>query len=115
MGSLLFSVLAARNTACLSFSRWWDFKTQRHKGARNVSKEVSGYVGCGHYHSGGARLFPSETPRQEISAQVFGSFVTGTTQNGIENKATNSGGGLGSYRFFFSEHHGIEAELRILA
>ena len=51
----------------------------------------------------------SETPRQEILAQAFGSFVTGTTQNGIENKATNSGGVLGSYRFFFSEHHGIEA------
>ena len=51
----------------------------------------------------------SETPRQEISAQAFGSFVTSTTQNGIENKATNSGGVLGSYRFFFSEHHGIEA------
>jgi opacity protein-like surface antigen len=51
----------------------------------------------------------SETPRQEVSAQAFGSFVTNTTQNGIENKATNSGGVLGSYRFFFSEHHGIEA------
>jgi opacity protein-like surface antigen len=51
----------------------------------------------------------SETPRQQISAQAFGSFVTGTTQNGIENNATNSGGVLGSYRFFFSEHHGIEA------
>jgi opacity protein-like surface antigen len=51
----------------------------------------------------------SETPRQEVSAQAFGSFVTSTTQTGIENKATNSGGVLGSYRFFFSEHHGIEA------
>src|SRR5690348_10308699 len=52
----------------------------------------------------------SENPgRHEVSAQAFGSFVTSTTQNGIENKATNSGGVLGTYRFFFSKHHGVEA------
>lgn len=49
------------------------------------------------------------TSRQEVAVQAFGSFVKGTTQNGIENKATNSGGVLGSYRYFFSAHHGIEA------
>ena len=52
----------------------------------------------------------SESPQgNEISVQAFGSFVTGTTQNGIENKATHSGGVLGTYRYFFSEHHGVEA------
>jgi opacity protein-like surface antigen len=52
----------------------------------------------------------SESPQgNEISFQAFGSFVTGTTQNGIENKATHSGGVLGTYRHFFSEHHGVEA------
>ena len=51
----------------------------------------------------------SEAGTHEISAQAFGSFVTGTTQNGIDNKATNSGGVLGSYRYFFSKHHGVEA------
>ena len=52
----------------------------------------------------------SESPQgNEISVQAFGSFVTGTTQNGIENKATHSGGVLGTYRHFFSEHHGVEA------
>jgi opacity protein-like surface antigen len=35
--------------------------------------------------------------------------LSGTTQNGVENNASNSGGVLGSYRYFFSEHHGIEA------
>jgi outer membrane immunogenic protein len=50
-----------------------------------------------------------EAGRQEVSVQAFGSFVTTTTQNGIDNNATNSGGVLASYRFFFSEHHGIEA------
>jgi len=52
----------------------------------------------------------TEGDRQEVAVQAFGSFVTTTTQNGIDNKATNSGGVLGTYRFFFSEHHGIEAD-----
>src|SRR6266481_4679846 len=52
----------------------------------------------------------SETPgKNEVSVQAFGSFVKSTTDNGIENKATNSGGVLASYRFFFNAHHGVEA------
>ena len=51
-----------------------------------------------------------ETSGHEISVQAFGSFVSSTTQNGVENKATNSGGVLGSYRYFFSAHHGVEAD-----
>lgn len=47
--------------------------------------------------------------RQELAVQALGSFVKDTTQNGIDNKATKSGGVLGSYRFFFSKHHGVEA------
>ena len=31
-----------------------------------------------------------------------------TAQNGMENSATNSGGVLSSYRFFFCTHHGVE-------
>ena len=50
-----------------------------------------------------------ESGRQDVAVQAFGSFVTTTTQNGINNTATNSGGVLASYRFFFSEHHGVEA------
>jgi outer membrane immunogenic protein len=50
-----------------------------------------------------------ETARQDVAIQAFGSFVTTTTQNGIDNSSTNSGGVLASYRFFFSQHHGIEA------
>jgi opacity protein-like surface antigen len=52
----------------------------------------------------------SEASRQEVSVQAFASFVSNTTQNGVENKATNSGGVLGSYRYFFSAHHGVEAD-----
>jgi opacity protein-like surface antigen len=52
----------------------------------------------------------SESPeRNEVSVQAFGSFVKSTTANGIENKATNSGGVLGSYRYFFNDHSGVEA------
>jgi len=50
-----------------------------------------------------------EASRQEVSAQALGSLVKSTTQDGIENKATNSGGFLGSYRYFFNLHHGVEA------
>jgi opacity protein-like surface antigen len=51
----------------------------------------------------------SEDSRHEVSVQAFGSFVTSTNENGIENRATNSGGVLGSYRYFFNTHHGVEA------
>jgi outer membrane immunogenic protein len=48
--------------------------------------------------------------RQDVAVQAFGSFVTGTSQNGINNSATDSGGVLATYRFFFSTHHGVEAD-----
>jgi len=52
----------------------------------------------------------SETPgKNEASVQAFGSFVKSTTNNGIENQATNSGGVLSSYRYFFNDHNGVEA------
>jgi opacity protein-like surface antigen len=52
----------------------------------------------------------SEEPaRNEVSVQAFGSFVKSTTNNGIQNSATNSGGVLGSYRYFFNTHSGVEA------
>jgi len=50
-----------------------------------------------------------EGERQNVAVQAFGSFVTSTTTNGIDNSATNSGGVLATYRYFFSTHHGVEA------
>ena len=47
--------------------------------------------------------------KNEVSVQAFGSYVKSTTDNGIRNSATNSGGVLGSYRYFFNEHSGVEA------
>src|SRR5712692_2134708 len=52
----------------------------------------------------------SENPeKNEVSVQAFGSFVKSTTNNGIENTATNSGGVLSSYRYFFNARNGVEA------
>ena len=52
----------------------------------------------------------SDEGRQDVAVQAFGSFVRTTTHDGSDNSATNSGGVLASYRFFFSKHHGIEAD-----
>jgi opacity protein-like surface antigen len=49
-----------------------------------------------------------ESGNNEASVQAFGSFVKSTTDNGIRNSATNSGGVLGSYRHFFDVHNGFE-------
>jgi len=46
--------------------------------------------------------------RNEFSVQAFGSFLQTTTSNGVNQSATNSGGVLGSYRFFFNQHNGVE-------
>ncbi len=46
--------------------------------------------------------------KQDVAVQAFGSFVKKTTENGIDNKATKSGGVLATYRYFFSKHHGVE-------
>jgi outer membrane immunogenic protein len=44
----------------------------------------------------------------EASVQALGSFVKSTTQNGVPQDATNSGGVLASYRYFFDQHNGVE-------
>jgi len=52
--------------------------------------------------------FSQEASRSDATVQAFGSFVKSTTDKGIQQGATNSGGVLASYRFFFSENHGVE-------
>ena len=51
-----------------------------------------------------------ENSRQDFAVQASGSFVTSTTQNGIRNNANDNAGVLGTYRFFFGTHHGLEAD-----
>lgn len=52
--------------------------------------------------------FSQEASRSEVSVQAIGSFVKSTTDNGIQQSATNSGGVLANYRFFFTNTSGVE-------
>jgi outer membrane immunogenic protein len=52
--------------------------------------------------------FSQESGRSEATVQAFGSFVKSTTNNGVQQDTTNSGGVLASYRFFFTNSHGVE-------
>jgi hypothetical protein len=47
--------------------------------------------------------------KSDVTAQGLGSFMKQTTQDGIKQEATNSGGVLGTYRFWFNSHNGVEA------
>jgi opacity protein-like surface antigen len=49
------------------------------------------------------------TNRNEVTVQAIGSFVKSTANNGVDQSATNSGGVLGTYRFFFNNYNGVEA------
>jgi len=53
-------------------------------------------------------VMAQELGRSEVSVQAFGSFVKSTTQDGITQGATNSGGVLANYRFFFTPGNGVE-------
>jgi outer membrane immunogenic protein len=48
--------------------------------------------------------------KSDVAVQAFGSFVKNTTQNGVEQTASNSGGVLASYRFFFNRNNGVELD-----
>src|SRR6202046_5022534 len=52
--------------------------------------------------------FSQEAGRSEVSVQAFGSFVKSTTDNGVQQSATDSGGVLANYRFFFTNDNGVE-------
>ena len=46
--------------------------------------------------------------KSEVTVQGLGSFVKSTLDNGVRQGATNSGGVLGNYRFFFNKYNGVE-------
>jgi len=46
--------------------------------------------------------------RSDFTVQALGSFVKSTSNNGVQQDSTNSGGVLASYRFFFNRHNGVE-------
>ena len=47
--------------------------------------------------------------KSEASVSAFGSFTKSTNDNSIPQSATNTGGVLASYRYFFTQHQGVEA------
>jgi outer membrane immunogenic protein len=53
-------------------------------------------------------VFAQEAGRSEVSVQALGSFVKSTTDNGVQQGATDSGGVLANYRFFFTNDNGVE-------
>ena len=46
--------------------------------------------------------------KSDAAVQGIGSFVKSTTDKGTEQSATNSGGVLATYRYYFNPHNGVE-------
>jgi opacity protein-like surface antigen len=46
--------------------------------------------------------------KNDASVQAFGAFVKTTSQNGIQQSATNGAGVLATYHLFFNDHNGVE-------
>ncbi len=49
-----------------------------------------------------------EGNKQDVTVSALGSFQQSTNGNGINQTATNSAGVLFSYRYFFTDHQGVE-------
>ena len=52
--------------------------------------------------------FSQEDYKSEVTVQGMGSFTKQTTQSGIKQDATNTGGVLAAYRYYFTKHLGAE-------
>jgi len=52
--------------------------------------------------------YSQEGFKSEITAQGMGSFVKETTDSGVKQTTTKTGGFLGGYRFYFTQHLGAE-------
>jgi len=50
----------------------------------------------------------SEEYKSDVTVQALGSFVKDTTDNGVTHSASNSGGVLATYRYYFDRHNGVE-------
>jgi len=56
----------------------------------------------------GLPVYSQEDFRNEMAVQGLGSFVKETTQSGVQQSSTKSGGVLAGYRFYFTKHIGAE-------
>jgi opacity protein-like surface antigen len=50
----------------------------------------------------------AEEFKSDVAVQALGSFVKDTSENGVTHSASNSGGVLGTYRYYFGRHNGVE-------
>ncbi|HSP67162.1 MAG TPA: outer membrane beta-barrel protein [Bryobacteraceae bacterium] len=50
----------------------------------------------------------SEESKSDVAVQALGSFVKDKTENGVTHSASNSGGVLGTYRYYFNRNNGVE-------
>ena len=55
-----------------------------------------------------APAFSQEDFKSEITVQGMGSFLKQTTQDGIKQDASKTGGLLAGYRYYFTKHWGAE-------
>ena len=46
--------------------------------------------------------------KSDVTVQALGSFLKQTTQDGVKQDATNTGGVLATYRFWLDRHSGLE-------
>jgi opacity protein-like surface antigen len=51
-----------------------------------------------------------EESHSDITVSAFGIFQQGNTGNGINQSATDSTGVLATYRYFFTDHQGVEVD-----
>jgi opacity protein-like surface antigen len=51
-----------------------------------------------------------ESNHNDITVSAFGAFQQSSSGNGVNQSATNSAGVLATYRYFFTDHQGIEVD-----
>jgi len=56
----------------------------------------------------GSILYAQEGYRNDVTVSALGSFQRSTTGNGINQSADDSAGILFTYRYFFTDHQGLE-------
>lgn len=52
--------------------------------------------------------FAQDYSKQDVAVQITGNYSKETVEGGVTQKTTDSAGFLGTYRYYFSKHHGVE-------
>lgn len=54
--------------------------------------------------------YAQESNHNDITVSAFGAFQQSSSGNGVNQSATNSAGVLATYRYFFTDHQGVEVD-----